>query len=1162
MTRSHPLWSREHYDQLITDLCRADPQVRAAELRPEVRDAALRPGRSLAESVDALMNGYADRPALGERVRETVTDPETGITELKLTRRFATMTYRELRDRAGAIAAAWHHDARTPVRPGDFIATLGFASGDYTAIELASIRLGAVSVPLQPSAALGDLRAIISETGPRVLAASTEHLLVAAELAGGCPAVRLLVVFDCTAGVTAHRRALEAARSRLARAGSGTVITTLDELIATGQGLPPAPLASAGPDALSRLIYTSGSTGTPKGAMYTERLVRDMWREYWPGKAHPVIALHFAPPSHVMGTLILFSQLGCGGTVYFTARSDLSALLEDFTLVRPTELVLVPRVCEALFQCFQHALARDGGEAGQVLREIRERLLGGRVVWAGCGSAPLSAELTDFMQTLLDVPLHDAYGATETGNVFPVRDGRISPWVDEYRLADVPELGYFRTDVPSPRGELLVKSAGIVPGYFKRPDATARVFDAEGFYHTGDVMAEPEPGRLRYIDRRNNILKLSQGEFVALSGLEAVYVSSPLIRQIFVYGDSGRSHLVAVVVPVPEALHGHPGQLRAAIAESMRSRAHDAGLAAYEVPRDFLVEPDPFSVENGFLTGTRKLVRPELEKHYRGRLEDLYADIAQREASRLRDLKEGSRSRPVIDTVTGAARALLGTPGGPPDPSAAFTDLGGDSLSALEFSALLRETFGVEVPVPVVTSPARDLRAIADHIEGALRTGALKPGAARPSFASVHGPVSTVVRASDLTLEKFIGTGILARAAALPRPGTGSGPRTVLLTGANGYLGRFLCLEWLERLTETRGRLVCVVRGAGPGMARARLGDAFAGNDDLARRFRDLSGGGRLEVLPGDLGEPGLGLDEDTWGELAREADLIVHTGALVNHVLPYQQLFGPNVAGTAEVIRLALTARLTPVTYVSTIAAVDGAEETGEDGDLRVTSPERGLGDGYANGYATSKWASEVLLREVHDAFGLPVTVFRPGMILAHRRFPGQFNETDMFTRMLLSLMATGIAPGSFYTRKTPAHYDGLPVDFVAAAITALGGDGYRTYNVLNPHRDGISLDVIVDWLEDTGCVINRIGDYATWYSRFEAAVRALPERQKRRSLLPILNAVGRPAQPADGPVAPAWRFQAAVRANGVGPDGDIPHVTPELIRMYTEGLKERGLA
>jgi fatty acid CoA ligase FadD9 len=149
--------------------------------------------------------------------------------------------------------------------------------------------------------------------------------------------------------------------------------------------------------------------------------------------------------------------------------------------------------------------------------------------------------------------VQDGYGSTEAGVVLV--DGAIRrPPVVDYKLVDVPELGYFATDRPHPRGELWVKTADVIPGYYKRPDVTAELFDTDGWYHTGDVFAETAPEQLSYVDRRNNVLKLSQGEFVTVSKLEAAYGGHPSVRQIFVYGNSSRSYLLAVVVPTDDAL--------------------------------------------------------------------------------------------------------------------------------------------------------------------------------------------------------------------------------------------------------------------------------------------------------------------------------------------------------------------------------------------------------------------------------------------------------------------------------------------------------------------------------------------------------------------------------------------------------------------------------
>ncbi|MWA04856.1 AMP-binding protein [Actinomadura sp. LD22] len=1116
------------------------------------------------------MTAFADRPAVAERATELVRDPASGRRSARLLPEFTTRTYGRLWDQARAVATAW---AAQGVGSGDLVAVLGFISADYVTVNLATTYLGAVSVPLQANGTVAQLSGIIEETKPRLIATTPEYLNKAAELALAVEPRPAIVVLDYHPDIDDERETFEAAGRTLREAGSA--IDHLAALEAQGSALPAAPLfvPEPGTDPLTLLIYTSGSTGAPKGAMYTESMVR----RYWGGRVPQLasgdapVTVSYMPMGHMFGQTIIWGTFRRGGVTHFTARSDLSALFEDFALARPTELHAVPRVFDMLYQLYQSELTRRRDEFGDpgrldaaVQQYIRDSVLGGRVGQVIVGSAPTSAETRAFVESFLGRKIGEGYGTTETGNI--MRSGKVQrPPVLEYKLVDVPELGYFGTDRPYPRGELLVKTENIFPGYYRRPELTASVFDEDGFYRTGDIMAQVGVDELVYVDRRNNVQKLSQGEFVAISKVEGVFSADPAIRQCYVYGNSARPYLLAVIVPSEMALReaGGTEALRTSLAEALQRTANQAGLESYEIPRDFLIEEEAFSAANGLLSDVGKLLRPRLRERYGERLERLYATLAQDEADELRRLRAGGPGQPVYETISRAARALLGCADSDLSPEARFTELGGDSMSALSFSTLLQDIFGVEVPVGVVISPANDLRAVADHVEG-MRAGEGR----QPTFASVHGAGATEVRSSDLRLDGFIDAATLDEAARLPAPDHAA-PETVLLTGATGYLGRFMCLEWLERLAETGGRLVCVVRATDDGAARERLDDAFdTGDEDLLRHYRELAAD-HLDVLAGDLGEPRLGLSEADWARLADEVDAIMHPGALVNHVLPYDQLFGPNVVGTAELIKLAITGRIKPFTYVSTIAA--GSQAAGgrfdEATDIRESSPVRRNHGAYANGYGTSKWAAEVLLREAHDAVGLPVAVFRSDMILAHSRYRGQINVPDVFTRLLFSLLVTGIAPTSFYRTdgedRPRAHYDELPADFSAEAVNAIGGGrtaGYRTYHLINPHDDGISLDTYVDWLVEAGHDIQRL-DHGVWLKRFEAAMRGLPEKQRQQSLLPLLKAYERPLEPVNEGIAPAQHFQAAVRETGVAGGRVVPHVTRELILKYVTDLRALGL-
>jgi len=173
------------------------------------------------------------------------------------------------------------------------------------------------------------------------------------------------------------------------------------------------------------------------------------------------------------------------------------------------------------------------------------------------------------------------------------------------------------------------------------------------------------------------------------------------------------------------------------------------------------------------------------------------------------------------------------------------------------------------------------------------------------------------------------------------------------------------------------------------------------------------------------------------------------------------------------------------------------------------------------------------------------------------------------MFTRLMLSLVATGIAPDSFYEldadgNRQRAHYDGLPVEFIAGRdldTRRTGGRRVRDLPRDEPvrrrhrarrvrrlaHRSGIS-----------GCAV---GAYDTWLQRFDTTLRALPERQRQASLLPLIHNYQRPETPILGSIAPTDRFRSAVQDAKIGPDKDIPHVTPQVIVKYVTDLQLLGL-
>ena len=218
---------------------------------------------------------------------------------------------------------------------------------------------------------------------------------------------------------------------------------------------------------------------------------------------------------------------------------------------------------------------------------------------------------------------------------------------------------------------------------------------------------------MRYVDRRNNVIKLVAGRIRrGRRRLEALYSTSALIHQIYIYGTSERSFLLAVVVPTEDG----PDPSRDRDVAARRSPAK-ANSTATRSPATSSSRPNRSAWRTDCSRVSESSCGPSSKPATAIGSKQLYATMADQQLGQLRALRTGGADQPVLATVTKAVQATLGVSAGDMSPEARFIDLGGDSLSALTFSTLLADIYGVEVPVGVVVDPTGDLLAIANHIE-------------------------------------------------------------------------------------------------------------------------------------------------------------------------------------------------------------------------------------------------------------------------------------------------------------------------------------------------------------------------------------------------------------------------------------------------------------
>eukprot|EP00879_Flechtneria_rotunda_P001890 GHRR01002062.1.p1 GENE.GHRR01002062.1~~GHRR01002062.1.p1 ORF type:complete len:668 (+),score=222.63 GHRR01002062.1:317-2320(+) len=469
-------------------------------------------------------------------------------------------------------------------------------------------------------------------------------------------------------------------KDKQAFADAGVKLLSWDELLDIGTRKPRDAVPPS-PDDLCTIMYTSGTTGNPKGVMHTHGSVMsevESMREFLTEAKLEVapndVYFSFLTLAHIFDRVIEEMVLFLGACIGYYS-GDTRKVLEDAAALRPTVFAGVPRVYERVYTGVMDKVKKQGGVKALIFHialayksfwmrlgfktenasPLVNRLVfkktqdavGGRIRAFLSGGAPLPRYAQDFMQTAMCVPVLQGYGLTEscaaTFVQFPNRNshvGTVGPPMPgvELRLEAVPELGHFPTG-KTPRGEICIRGPAMFKGYYKQPDQTAEAIDKDGFFHTGDIGIITPHGGLKIIDRKKNIFKLSQGEYIAVEKLEAIYKKAPSVEQVWVYGNSFKSSLVAVVVPKHDAIiewakgKGKSGSVAELcrdpeavswILSELNAVGKENRTKGFEAIRGVVLEPEQFSVENDCMTPTFKFKRPQLQKRYQAQIDDLY----------------------------------------------------------------------------------------------------------------------------------------------------------------------------------------------------------------------------------------------------------------------------------------------------------------------------------------------------------------------------------------------------------------------------------------------------------------------------------------------------------------------------------------------------------
>jgi long-chain acyl-CoA synthetase len=515
--------------------------------------------------------------------------------------------------------------------------------------DLATVALGAVDVPLYGTLNAAQIAYQAKDSGAKVaIVESPEQMAKFLEIKGDCPDLQHLVQVEgpVASGVRSLEEVIDAGDS----ADAGDLFWQRAETVTK--------------DDLLTLIYTSGTTGNPKGVSLThEALVANVEASKHRAPVTPDdFGLEFLPLCHVFERMVGYLYMEKAVSKAYCSVYHVGDLVAD---IKPTIFAGVPRFYEKVYDkimdkvnnapalrraLFNWALAqgkkayperlagRDPGGVGYhladalVLKKVREAL-GGRIRFLISGGAPLPLFVNEFFHSI-GVWILEGYGLTETSPVIAVngaapnmtRLGTVGKPIDnvEVKLAD--------------DGELCVRGPSVMKGYWNLPDKTAEVFDADGYFHTGDIAEIDDDGFIRITDRKKDIIVTAGGKNVAPQPIENELKRSPLIDNAVLIGDR-RPFIIALISPNEEELEkwaAAEGLAGATVEELSRNpklqaeiakvvEVTNADLARYEQIKKFEVLPLMLSIEAGHLTPTMKVKRRVVEKDYAELIEGLYA---------------------------------------------------------------------------------------------------------------------------------------------------------------------------------------------------------------------------------------------------------------------------------------------------------------------------------------------------------------------------------------------------------------------------------------------------------------------------------------------------------------------------------------------------------
>lgn len=533
------------------------------------------------------------------------------------------------------------------IKKGDVVSIVGNNRPQWNFTDLGIMQIGAVTVPIYPTISDDDYVYIMNDAETQILFVSSQELYDRMQnLKSRIPSLREIITYDKIPGAIHW-----------------------DDFLQRGASGDPAQLQSLS-DSVSEkdiacMIYTSGTTGFPKGVMLSHFNLCENMRgvdDVLPiNETHR--ALSFLPLNHVFEKMVVYCYLMKGVSVYYAESMD--TIGDNLREIKPHFFTCVPRLLEKVYErIMMKGLELKGAKRALFFWAVRlgerwengksmgawynlqlrmaRRLifskwleaLGGNVFAICSGSAPLNAKIGKVF-TAAGIVIMEGYGLTETSPVVTVNRydtnenilGTVGPVIPgvEVKLAE--------------DGEILVRGPNIMAGYYKLPEETKKVIDADGWFRTGDVGEWVRGKFLKITDRKKELLKTSGGKYVAPQPIENKFKESPFIEQMMVIGE-GKKFVSALIVPSFPNLKSwcdrnnvrlsdnddavNNSKINELIQQVVNEKNQQFGHT--DQIKKFKLIPEEWTVQGGQLTPTLKLKRKVIMERYKPIIDQMYAD--------------------------------------------------------------------------------------------------------------------------------------------------------------------------------------------------------------------------------------------------------------------------------------------------------------------------------------------------------------------------------------------------------------------------------------------------------------------------------------------------------------------------------------------------------